>query len=155
MASRARFETNKGLLAFSRGILTLRDGEKGVTKTYSTVGEAFAPSELIKWKNKNLSVEVYVGEGTEVLTFEILKNPQEIREEGIKAFAPKERDRLQAIRHGLGLNVSPSTEKELTEATAFLTLFEKRYANYLPQPKPTKKQGKKKSRKAETKTEES
>lgn len=162
MASRARFETNQGLLAFSRGSLTLRNGDTGVTKTYITVGEQFAPLELTKWTGKRLSVEVYlspVSRGmTEKLDFEILKTPREIREESLKVFAPAEHGRLRSLISDSLVNVSSeerpgsvkARDEAVSQARETLAAFEKKYAKYLPRPDKKDKKSRKK-----TKTEKS
>jgi len=128
MANRARFETTQGRVSLSRGLVHVRNKDTGTTQTFVTAGEPFAGGEVDKWNGKTLEVDVQENGKRRTLAFEVTKSPKELREEGLKAFAPGEAGRLR--------NAAEEGDAKDQEKLAY---FEKRYAAYLPRPKTSKK----------------
>lgn len=159
MAIRARFETDQGQVAFSRGVMTIRDPETNTVKVYIVKTE-FEPRELISWSTGFLSVEVALPVGTHTFDFKVLKTPKQIRDEGLQAFATEEFARLRnVVLEMQGMEVSSeknpgsvkARDEAVTQARGAVAAFEKKYAKYLPKPeKKTKPKGKK-ARKAKAK----
>jgi len=107
MSKRARFETDKGLVILSRNTLTVAS-ETGETVSYATEGKV----NRVTKPGDTLTVTLL---GGGVMSFKVTKTPSQLREAGLKAFAPKEFSRLQKLG-----------DEQATEA------FSKRYSKYLP-----------------------